>query len=129
MVEGRDIERPDTVATAIRIGAPVRRTEAAAAASESGGGFVAVPDEEILDWFRRLAREEGVFCEPSSATSVAGLARARAAGEVARGRARRLRAHGQRAQGSGHGPARPRSAAARARPARGHRAHRARVTV
>jgi len=85
MVEGRDVERPDTVATAIRIGAPVRRTEAAAAASESGGGFVAVPDEEILGWFRRLAREEGIFCEPSSATSVAGLARARAAGQVPEG--------------------------------------------
>jgi threonine synthase len=85
MVEGRDVERPDTVATAIRIGVPVRRTEAAAAASESGGGFVAVPDEEILGWFRRLAAEEGIFCEPSSATSVAGLARARAAGQVPEG--------------------------------------------
>jgi threonine synthase len=85
MVEGRDVERPETVATAIRIGAPVRRAEAAAAASESGGGFVSVPDDEILGWFRRLAAEEGVFCEPSSATSVAGLARARAAGQVPEG--------------------------------------------
>ncbi len=85
MVEGRDVPDPDTVATAIRIGAPVRREEAAAAALDSGGAFVAVPDEEILHWFRRLASEEGVFCEPSSATSVAGLARAVASGDVVRG--------------------------------------------
>ena len=82
MVEGRDVTSPDTVATAIRIGAPVRRSQAAAAATESGGGFVAVPDAEILHLFGRLAAEEGVFCEPSSATAVAGLQRARAAGSV-----------------------------------------------
>ena len=127
MVEGRDVERPDTVATAIRIGAPVRRTEAAAAASESGGGFVAVPDEEILDWFRRLAARGGRLLR---AVERHERRRARARPRRrpgARGRARGLRAHRQRAQGPRHGAARPRSAAARARPARGHRAHRARV--
>ena len=56
---GVDVARPETVATAIRIGAPVRRAEAAAAARESGGGFVAVPDDEILDWFRRLGARRG----------------------------------------------------------------------
>jgi threonine synthase len=85
MVLGQDVAHPDTVATAIRIGAPVRRAEAAAAAEESAGAFVAVPDAEILHWFGRLAAEEGVFCEPSSATSVAGLARARADGRVPAG--------------------------------------------
>jgi threonine synthase len=82
MVAGIDVPRPETVATAIRIGAPVRRQEAATAARESEGGFVAVPDDEILDWYARLAREEGIFCEPSSAASIAGLARARADGRV-----------------------------------------------
>jgi threonine synthase len=85
MVAGVDVARPQTVATAIRIGAPVRRREAAAAASESGGGFVAVPDAEILHWFSRIAAEEGVLCEPSSAAAVAGLARARRAGTVPAG--------------------------------------------
>jgi threonine synthase len=85
MVRGVDVAQPETVATAIRIGAPVRRVEAATAARESGGGFVAVPDAEILDWYGRLARDEGVFCEPSSAASVAGLARACADARVPAG--------------------------------------------
>jgi threonine synthase len=85
MMLGRDIEVPDTVATAIRIGRPVRREEASRAARESEGGFVAVPDAEILQWYARVARVEGVFCEPSSATSLAGLAEARRTGMVAEG--------------------------------------------
>jgi len=85
MLQDTDIAAPETIATAIRIGAPVRRHEAARAVQEAEGGFVAAPDEEILDWYGRIARLEGVFCEPSSATSVAGLARARAAGTVAEG--------------------------------------------
>jgi threonine synthase len=85
MLQEDDIAEPDTVATAIRIGSPVRRAEAAKAARESEGGFVAAPDEEILDWWKRIAELEGVFCEPSSATSVAGLARARASGTVEEG--------------------------------------------
>jgi threonine synthase len=85
MLQDTDIAQPQTVATAIRIGSPVRRVEAARAARESEGGFVAAPDEEILDWWQRIAQLEGVFCEPSSATSVAGLARGRVAGTVAEG--------------------------------------------
>jgi threonine synthase len=85
MVRGEDVPEPETLATAIRIGRPVRRLEAAAAALQSEGGFVAAPDDEILHWYGRIAALEGVFCEPSSATSVAGLARARAAGTVADG--------------------------------------------
>ncbi len=85
MVRGEDVLEPETVATAIRIGRPVRRVEAAAAARESEGGFVAVSDDEILRWYERIARLEGVFCEPSSATSVAGVARARAAGTIVEG--------------------------------------------
>ncbi len=85
MVRGEDVLAPETLATAIRIGAPVRRVEAGEAATRSGGGFVAVDDDTIVHWYRRLAAEEGVFCEPSSATSVAGLAAARADGRVPAG--------------------------------------------
>ena len=73
IVEGRPIEHPETIATAIRIGNPASWYGATAAASESGGGIAAVTDEEILDAYRFLAAEESVFCEPASAASVAGL--------------------------------------------------------
>ncbi len=85
MVLGEDVLQPETIATAIRIGAPVRREEAGAAARDSNGGFVAATDREILDWFGHVVRDEGVFCEPSSAASLAGLANARSAGTVAEG--------------------------------------------
>jgi len=85
MVRGVDVERPETIATAIRIGAPVRREEAGAAARDSGGGFAAASDREILDWFGHAVRDEGVFCEPSSAASLAGLANARRDGLVPEG--------------------------------------------
>jgi threonine synthase len=73
IVAGHPIEHPETVATAIRIGNPASWYGATAAASESGGAITAVTDEEILDAYRLLAREESVFCEPASAASVAGL--------------------------------------------------------
>lgn len=85
MVRGEDVLQPETIATAIRIGAPVRREEAGAAARDSGGGFAAATDREILDWFGHAVRDEGVFCEPSSAASLAGLANARRDGLVAEG--------------------------------------------
>src|SRR5580704_5694315 len=73
IVAGHPIENPETVATAIRIGRPASWYGATAAASESGGAIAAVTDDEILDAYRYLAREESVFCEPASAASVAGL--------------------------------------------------------
>ncbi len=73
IVEGRVIDRPETVATAIRIGNPASWYGASAAARESGGAIAAVSDEEILAAYRFLAAEESVFCEPASAASVAGL--------------------------------------------------------
>ena len=85
MVHGEDVLKPETIATAIRIGAPVRREEAGAAARDSGGGFAAATDREILDWFGHVVRDEGVFCEPSSAASLAGLANARRDGLVPEG--------------------------------------------
>ena len=73
LVTGKPVDRPETVASAIRIGRPARGDEALAAFSESGGRVRAVTDEEIIEAYRFLAAEEGVFCEPSSAASVAGL--------------------------------------------------------
>ncbi len=75
LVEGRRIERPETVASAIRIGNPARWEEAMTAVTGSGGAIEAVTDAEILDAYRLLAAREGVFCEPASAASVAGLLR------------------------------------------------------
>jgi threonine synthase len=72
-VAGHPIEKPDTVATAIRIGNPASWFGATAAASESGGSISAVTDDEILEAYRFLAGMESVFCEPASAASVAGL--------------------------------------------------------
>lgn len=73
LVHGHPVEHPETVATAIRIGRPASWYGATAAAAESGGTIAAVSDEEILDAYRFLARREAVFCEPASASSVAGL--------------------------------------------------------
>jgi threonine synthase len=73
LVLGRVVEKPETVATAIRIGNPVSREGALRARDESGGAIGKVADAEILAAWKLLAREEGVFCEPSSATGVAGL--------------------------------------------------------
>ena len=73
LVEGRRIEKPETVASAIRIGNPARWEEAMGAFTASRGRVAAVTDEQILDAYRLLASTEGVFCEPASAASVAGL--------------------------------------------------------
>ncbi len=73
LVHGRRVENPETVASAIRIGNPARWEEAMAAMTESRGEIRAVSDDEILDAYRLLAAREGVFCEPASASSVAGL--------------------------------------------------------
>jgi threonine synthase len=73
LVLGHPVERPETVASAIRIGRPASWTGAVAAARESGGGFEAVTDDELLAARRLLAVEEGVFVEPSSAAPIAGL--------------------------------------------------------
>ena len=82
IVRGAPVEHPETVATAIRIGNPASWARAVAARDESGGRIDAVTDEEILAAYRDLARLEGVFCEPSSAASVAGVRKVAAAGEL-----------------------------------------------
>jgi threonine synthase len=73
LVHGEPVANPETVASAIRIGNPARWEEAMAAFTASRGRVAAVSDEEILDAYRWLAASEGVFCEPASAASVAGL--------------------------------------------------------
>jgi threonine synthase len=84
LVLGHPVAHPETVATAIRIGNPASWQGAITAREESGGVIEAVTDAQILDAYRRLAAEEGVFCEPASAASVAGLlARARAGAPLA----------------------------------------------
>ncbi len=82
LVHGRPVDDPETVATAIRIGAPASWDLAIAARDASGGRISAVTDEEILAAYRDLARLEGIFCEPASAASVAGIRRAAADGEL-----------------------------------------------
>jgi threonine synthase len=73
LVSGEPVASPETVASAIRIGNPARWEEAMAAFTASRGRVAAVSDEQILDAYRWLAASEGVFCEPASAASVAGL--------------------------------------------------------
>ncbi len=73
LVEGHPIEHPETVASAIRIGNPARWEDAMGAMTASGGAVRAVTDEQILSAYSLLASDEGVFCEPASAASVAGL--------------------------------------------------------
>jgi threonine synthase len=75
LVRGERVENPETVASAIRIGNPARWEEAMGAIVGSSGAIAAVSDREILDSYRLLAAEEGVFCEPASAAAVAGLLR------------------------------------------------------
>jgi len=73
LVAGHPIEDPETVASAIRIGNPARWEEAMGAFTGSRGRVAAVSDEQIIEAYRLLASSEGVFCEPASAASVAGL--------------------------------------------------------
>jgi threonine synthase len=82
LVHGRRVDRPETVATAIRIGNPASWDRAIDARDASGGLIEAVADDEILAAYRDLATLEGVFCEPASAASVAGLRKLAAAGRL-----------------------------------------------
>ncbi|MEH2377369.1 MAG: threonine synthase [Nostoc sp.] len=73
LVHGQRVAHPETLATAIRIGNPASWELAVAAQTASQGNFHAVTDAEILDAYRLLAASEGIFCEPASAASVAGM--------------------------------------------------------
>ena len=77
IVSGSPVSKPTTIATAIRIGNPASWRQALEARDQSGGAIESVTDRQILEAYRILARTEGVFVEPSSAASVAGLLQAR----------------------------------------------------
>ena len=85
LVLGHPVENPETIATAIRIGNPASWDGAIAARDESGGMIAAVTDDEIFAAYCRLAAEEGIFCEPASAASVAGLLKQAREGASLRG--------------------------------------------
>ena len=85
IVRGHVIEQPQTVATAICIGNPASWKLALQAVEESSGAIRMVTDEEILEAYQALAKEEGVFCEPASAASVAGLTKCSQAGLLPEG--------------------------------------------
>jgi threonine synthase len=82
IVRGEPVEAPETVATAIRIGNPASWEGATAARDESGGTIETVTDDEILAAQRDIVRLEGVFCEPASAASVAGVRRLAVGGRI-----------------------------------------------
>ena len=84
-LRGHPVENPETVATAIRIGNPQSWDGAVNAKDESGGWFDEFTDEEILAAQKMLANEEGVFCEPASATSFAGAMRDIKSGKIPEG--------------------------------------------
>jgi threonine synthase len=73
LVHGSPVEHPETIASAIRIGNPARWEDAMEAMTSSGGAIRAVTDRQILAAYQFLASSEGIFCEPASAASVAGL--------------------------------------------------------
>jgi threonine synthase len=82
LVHGAPVAHPETVASAIRIGNPARWEEAMDAVTSSRGEIRAVSDDEILAAYSLLGSREGVFCEPASAASVAGLLKYGASGRV-----------------------------------------------
>ena len=79
IVEGKIIENPETIATAIRIGNPASWKKAESARDESGGLIDKVSDEEIIEAYKLLAKFEGIFVEPASAASLAGVIKLRKA--------------------------------------------------
>jgi threonine synthase len=85
IVTGQPVAKPSTIATAIRIGNPASWQQALAARDESGGAIESVTDKQILEAYRFVAREEGVFVEPASAASIAGLLQACRDGSLAPG--------------------------------------------
>ncbi|MFT3714741.1 MAG: threonine synthase [Gordonia sp. (in: high G+C Gram-positive bacteria)] len=85
LVLGEPVSNPETIATAIRIGSPASWNQAVAAKEESSGQFRAATDEKLLEAYRLIAGKEGVFVEPASAASVAGLLAAREEGWVTAG--------------------------------------------
>lgn len=85
IVAGHPFENPETVATAIRIGNPASWKFAEAARDESGGSIKSVSDEEILSAYKLLSTQEGIFAEPASAASLAGVIKSVENGDIKKG--------------------------------------------
>jgi threonine synthase len=85
IVRGHAIAKPETVATAIRIGNPASWKSAEAARDESGGSIGMVSDAEILEAYKLVAETEGIFCEPASAASIAGVIKSAKQGVFTKG--------------------------------------------
>jgi threonine synthase len=85
LVHNRVFENPETIATAIRIGNPASWDLAVSAVAESDGYFDEVSDKEILSAYKLLARKEGIFAEPASCASLAGLYKNIQSGKVKKG--------------------------------------------
>jgi threonine synthase len=85
LVIGEPVKEPETIATAIRIGSPASWGPAVEAQQQSNGRFVAATDDEILAAYHLVARSEGVFVEPASAASIAGLLKSVQDGWIAKG--------------------------------------------
>lgn len=85
IVNNRAIDQPETVATAIRIGHPASWEKAVSSVNESRGALDSVTDGEILEAYRHLARKEGVFAEPASCASLAGIWKQLKAGSIKKG--------------------------------------------
>lgn len=86
IVRNEVVKNPETIATAIRIGNPASWQQAVTARDDSGGRIGAVSDQEILAAYSLIAGREGIFCEPSSAAGLAGLLKAKAAGQLPKGK-------------------------------------------
>ncbi|MED1875855.1 threonine synthase [Brevibacillus borstelensis] len=85
LVLGETVSNPETIATAIRIGNPASKEGALQAVSESNGLVDSVTDDEILEAYQMLAKHEGIFCEPASAASLAGIIKLRRQGKLSDG--------------------------------------------
>ena len=85
-LRGQMVDEPETIATAIRIGHPQSWDQAWTASRESGGWFDELTDAEILATQKLLSEKEGIFCEPASATSVAGVLRDLQSGKLPEGK-------------------------------------------
>jgi threonine synthase len=85
IVKGRRLEHPETIATAIRIGNPASWESAVIARDESGGSIETVSDDEILDAYKLIASSEGIFCEPASAATIAGIIKMNKQGYLSKG--------------------------------------------
>ena len=82
IVLGHKVDKPDTIATAIRIGNPASWEQAVSARDKSGGLIDSVTDDEILSAYRLVAAKEGIFIEPSSAAGIAGLIKKQSEGKL-----------------------------------------------